>query len=403
MSRKVASAPVPGVTEKHSEESLAAIYSQLAGTSSRMRLMDRVVPFSAVTTRYTGFNRATGIGGHPLSGVAIFHGPSAGGKTALLMEIVRSVQEVGGPAMFVDAEEAAETKTWFRALGVRPDRCLYLGRVAPEEVVNKKVEPLTFELVVDEVKGFIDRFRTLRREKKLPMNTPAIIGVDSLSKLIPKRFLDQFNDDGGEALGKGVGRLQAQLNTAWLLALGPLIGDDNIAFVGIAHEYEQAGNGFTGGAPKIRGGDAQIYDSMLVARVSFAGRVTDAAEAKKEDGESAERAPMVGKCHRVVISKNKHAAVREMAYFYTSNGTGLAPLGADLIREMVHEGLLAGVFEGPKTSGKGAVPKLTSGSVIGWGKGKSATLARLYRNDKLAADLREMVVAATAPKKESAP
>lgn len=371
------------------------IYAALAGASERVRLMNRVVRFKSVSTRFISFNRASGIGGMPLSCIGIFHGPSTSGKTVLAVECMRSVLDAGGYALFVDAELAAETSTWFTALGVDTSRCLYLGRVTSEELVDHKVKPLTYEEIQREVNGFIERFTELRRQKVIPPGTPAIIVVDSMSKLVPESFLKDFEDakDGGDSLRKGVGRTQALMNAAWLLGLGPRIGDDDLSFIGIAHEYDDAsGNAMPWSDPKVKGGNAMIFDSMLVARVTFAGKVTDL---------SADDAPQTGKVHRVIVRKNKHASGSEFAYFFTSNGRGIAPLGADVWREAVLEGLSCGLLEGPtmdKTK-KGKIPKLTIGTQLSWQK-KKFKLGDLYKNDDLFGSLREKLSVIASPSRE---
>lgn len=353
---------------------LSKVYTELAGKSSRARMMSEVEEFRSVRTILAGVNRATGVGGIPLSNVALFHGPTGGGKTALVCAIIRSFQNAGGLVVFVDAEQSGETKRWFPALGVDTTKCLYIGRTGEGE----KIPPLTYEETVREVDGVIERYQKMKRSGQIATNTPLFLGVDSLSKLVPDSLFKDLKAKGGKALRSGVGRLQAAMNTTWFLELGPKVGDDDILFAAIAHEMEAEGNGKWAPDFKVRGGRAIAFDSMLQFRVTFAGQIRD----KSEEG-----APAIGKRHRVKIIKNKHGVPFTEAYFYTSAGSGACPIGFDRVREIVHEGILRGVVEGPEAE-KGS-PKLTLGSEIAFGK-KKRKLGAFYKDLEAAEMLDEI-------------
>lgn len=340
------------------------MFAAMAEGSKRARRMSEVETFKIVPTNFVGFNRATQVGGAPLSCVWLLHGPSMGGKTAFACGLIKSFQAAGGLPLFVDAELAADTKRWFRSLGVDPSRCLYVGRTGEEEVVN----PLTYEEIVEEVDGAIARYQKGKKEGTIRKDVPLLIVVDSISKMVPQDLLKKLEKkDGGKALRGGVGRIQALLNTAWLAELGVKVGDDNIAFVVIAHEMEKENPGSYVSGFKVRGGGALIYDSMVQARVTYAGAVRDLA---------AEGAPIVGKRHRVKLLKNKHGPAFGESYFYTATGKGMAPMGFDVVREVVHEGILSGLLDGPKLSGPNS-GSLTLGSRISYA-GESWALKQLY-------------------------
>jgi recombination protein RecA len=311
----------------------------------RARIMSTVPAFRAVPTIIRSFNRATAVGGVPLSNVLLLHGPSGGGKTAFAMALIASFQRVGGLAALVDAEHAAETQVWFPRL-VDTSRCAYYGR-APE----KHLAPWTYEEIVGSCDRLIERFRDGKKEGRIGPSVPLIVVVDSISKMVPASLLKRLKQKGGEGLSSGVGRLQAMLNTAWLAELGPKVGDEDILFVVIAHELEVAAPNAWAQDYKVRGGGALVYDAMMACRVTYAGRVFDSA---------AEKAAMVGKRHRVKVTKNKHGPGWSEATFFVSTGLGIAEVGFDGVREIVQEAMLRGLVKGP--AGDGGKRALTLGT-----------------------------------------
>jgi recombination protein RecA len=326
---------------------MAEVIGWLAEGSRRARRMSEVESFRSVPTIFTSLNRALQVGGAPLSCVWLVHGPSSGGKTALVLGVARSVHAAGGICAFIDAELSADTKRWFRLLGINTRECLYVGRTGKDE---EKV-PLTYEEVVEETDRLFARFQEGKKTGIITPGTPLFVIVDSVSKMVPGNLLKKLNKEGAEALGGGVGRLQALLNTAWLASLGTVVGDDDIVVALIAHEYEEAGGKGSWTAFKVRGGNALVYDSMVQLRVTFAGLVKDLS---KDD------APPVGKRHKIQVLKNKHGPAFDSAAFYTASGAGICPMGFDAVREILHEGIVRGLVEGPKVE-KGSVT-MTSGT-----------------------------------------
>lgn len=352
--------------------------------------MSEVEAFRAVPTVFPAFNRASQVGGAPLSCVYLVHGPPGHGKTAWLCGLIQSFQLIGGLTSLVDAELAADTHRWFRTLGVDARKCLYIGRTG--DAAKEKPKPLTYEETVDEVQGQLERFRAGKKEGVIAPGTPFLLAVDSISKLIPSSVLKGLDgDDGGAALSKGVGRLQAMLNTAWLAALGPTVGDDDIVFLVIAHEMEGGGGNRSWDDFKVRGGNGVVYDSMVQLRVTYAGKVTDLA---------ADGSPMTGKKHRVKFLRNKHGRAYEEAVFFTSTGVGVAPMGFDRPREVVHEALLRELIKGPAL--KNGTTTLTLGTRLERGS-ETFTLAQLYEPDRavivdeLGAELDGTLLEAEAP------
>lgn len=354
---------MPGKRKKKPEpKDLHQLYTELAKGSDRGRIMEEVEEFTSIPTVVHSFNRATTVGGAPLSCVWLIHGPSGGGKTVLTLLLLRSVQLMGGIVAFVDAELAGDTTKWFRYLGVDLSKCYYVGRSA-QEPGKKPKQPLSYEEIQTEVNRILDWYQAGKASGEIAPSRPLLIVVDSLSKMVPSE-IQKKADKGGR---QGVGRLQANMNTEWLIGLGPRVGDDDIIFAAIAHEYTNSSS--TGRKPKgwtnykIRGGDALVYDSMVQLRVTFAGAVRDLSD---------DSSPIVGRRHRVKVLKNKHGPCFQESIFYTSTGEGVCPIGFDRIRETIHEAMVRGLVPGAKEI------NLTMGVPVAW-KGKRWTLKHFYQ------------------------
>lgn len=347
--RKQSAAVAKARKERHREISRGAIL-ELAGKSARARLMVDAPSFTSVPSRLVGVNRAFTTGGLPLGCVYLVHGPEAGGKTAFTLAIIDAVQKAGGIGLFVDAEQSAETKRWFAALNFDMSRCIYIGRVGNDQIVD----PFTYEQAVEEVDGFLDRYDAMRKRGDIRPDLPVAIIVDSVSSLAPANILKKLAKEGASALRAGIGREQAMMNRAWLMELEAKIGSSNVLFAAISHETDKDNPGGYGVDYDVRGGKSLKYSAMMRTRVTFAGQVFDLAPG---DGE---RGVLVGKRHRVEVLKNKHGPAMQRADFYLSTGAGLAPAGFDRPREVLHEALVQGRIEGPSPFKSGF--RLTLGS-----------------------------------------
>lgn len=362
-------------SEKRQAEAagMLEVFTELIGDSKRAVAMSDVDGFQAIRTGITSFNRATTVGGAPLSCVYLVHGPSQSGKTTFLLSMIESFIRAGGLAAFVDAEMAADTKRWFRQLGVDPSKVLYIGRTNVE-TRSADLGYLSYEEIVEEVDEFIERYRKAKREGRIGPRTPLLIIIDSISRMVPKSLLKSLEKDGGDALRSGIGRIQAQMNAAWLAELGVKVGDEPILLGVIAHEMEAQGASKYEPDYKVKGGTSIVFDAMMRIRLVHAGRIYDSA------GDDAE---VVGKRHRITIMKNKHGPDYQTATFYTSNGAGIAPVGFDRTREVVHEAIERKLIEGPDAK-KG----LTLGARLSRGA-KKFTLKQLYADPDYLAELAE--------------
>ena len=126
-------------------------------------------------------DRALG-GGYPVGRVVEIYGPESSGKTTLMLHAIRSVQEIGGLAAFVDAEHALDL-VYAKSLGVDVESLIISQPGCGEEALR----------IVDH----------LARTGKI-----SIIVVDSVASLVPKAELE------GEIGDSHVGRQSRLMSQA---------------------------------------------------------------------------------------------------------------------------------------------------------------------------------------------
>lgn len=296
-----------------------------------------------VPTIFAQFDHATGVGGLPIERFMLLHGPSNHGKTQFLLGLIRSFLERGHYAGLVDAEHTTPWE-WVETL-VGADLA---NRTSDEERFTA-LRPDTYEETVDAVRDFARKIGRWREEGKIAPDTTAILGVDSIRKLVPKNLLAKIlqgaDKHGLDGVGGRGAQIKAAMNAAWLDELTPLLARTRVAMVVIAREAEDpdadASARKWGAAYKVGGGRAIYYDASLVMRCERAAWVY---ERKKEEGETL---PAIGERIRVTIKKTKVAGKEdreERAYFHTSNGT-LVPEGFDRPRDLIELGRALGIVE----------------------------------------------------------
>lgn len=285
-----------------------------------------------IKTIFLQFDHATKIGGLPMERFMLVHGPSNEGKTYYILGLILSVLQLDGLAMLVDAERTTPI-TWVAQ--IMGDYSKHPGFFAER--------PDTYEEIVEKIRKFLNTIIKARAEGKLAKDTPVIIVIDSLRKLVPKGIFEKLvkeskkkdeKSKGVDGMGGRAGQIKAAMNAAWMDELVPLLEKAGACCVAIARETEDPdadvwdrkfGNGF-----KVGGGKAIYYDSSLVVRVERASYVTNG---KKEKDEM----KVYGERHRVTIRKTKVAGRQEkmtVGYFHTSNGV-LIPFGFDRARDIV--------------------------------------------------------------------
>src|SRR5918912_692604 len=96
-------------------KALDAALSQIErnfGKGSIMRLgkNSKSLDVETVSTGSLGLDIALGVGGLPRGRVVEIYGPESSGKTTLCLQVVAQVQRAGGPAAYIDAENALDPK-----------------------------------------------------------------------------------------------------------------------------------------------------------------------------------------------------------------------------------------------------------------------------------------------------
>lgn len=280
-----------------------------------------------------------------------------------LVESFVTAENIGA---YIDAEHATPDE-WFSELFKRPLK----------EVSNFFAErPRNYEETITKVDALLSWVKGVRAEERKAGRRPphAILAVDSINKLVPKRELEQLMAKGGDAIDKAWGRLRAAMNQSWLDHLTPLLGDADCALVLVAQERKEDDelSWDPSRAVQIKGGGALTFDASMVIRVSKGAPV----RLEKD----VEGSPIVGFKHRVRIWKNKvgHLDGRYTdCFFHLSNGK-LTPGGFDTARDLVEVGKDLEVVK-------------VSGSWLSWGKkrwqGEKRAVLAISADSALEADL----------------
>lgn len=277
---------------------------------------------SAVPTIFPQFDVAVRVGGLPIERITLTHGPSNHGKSLFVLGLGRSFLQAGHPFFFVDAEQTTPMKWVRELLGDQADNPLFFAE-----------RPESYEQAVDLVRAAMKSLRELRDGGTFPEATTALVAIDSLRKLTPKRLMDEVvkgadrgkDGKGVDGAGGRAGQYRAALNAAWLDELVPLLAHARAAGVLVARETENPDAGFFAVDYKVGGGRAVVYDSSLRIRVERASW-TKGPDAQV-DGERI----------RLTILKTKVGGKDDKvvkAYFHVSNGR-LSPPGFDRARDVM--------------------------------------------------------------------
>lgn len=293
-----------------------------------------------VPTVFPGLNRATRIGGVPVSCVCCIHGPSKGGKTAFCLGLVQSFQLQGHFAVYVDAEHTLD-KTFVSNCNVDTGQMEYLA-------------PMSYEETTQKVEKLINNLRKGRDNGRIHPNRCLLIIVDSLTKLVPENELEKLSE-----VGKGF-PLRALMNTAWLDKLTPHIGTLPILFVVLAHEKVKIDAKPFEKKYRVKGGESLIFDSTMAIRVSVVG-----SRKVQVDGKRVE----VAIVHKGVIEKSKVGICHEQFIFTMGMGKEGYPVGIDPVDSILEEAKLrgSGCILSRGTGGLWEYPGLPGGKIRGDG------------------------------------
>lgn len=329
-------APVNGTSIDETTSSWDGKYIEAAGEingwSHALEVFDDI---DSVRTVFPDYNRATRVGGLPVRRIHTVHGPTHGGKTAFVLGLVKSFVDVGYLSGYADAEYSLAKK---------------FAREVVKELEKKPnflaMRPRTYEETIQSVDAFLYKAAAVKRKHS---DSKAILVVDSINKLVPKRELSkilkegQINAKGAIELTKGHhARYRAALNQAWLDHLTPLIAESDTALVLIAQEREgEDGADFFSSQFKVKGGAALLFDASLVHRISKGYPVWIDPSGVKANSNIA------GFGHRVMIWKSKVGHMDGNytdCTFHISNGSLTEP-GLDITRDAVAVATKLGIIQ----------------------------------------------------------
>lgn len=300
----------------------SALLARLTKSVKEFKLWSDVVAPSVLRLSITSVNRAMRIGGVSAGMLGVVHGPSQGGKTLFVSEILRAVAATGGLGMFVDAECRGVDLKWFEAICGDLEEILYY-------------KPLTFEQFVERVQKMRTEFRKAKDAGELPEGAMLGIAVDSLNRLAPADELATL------IKGKVEGRkypLRAMLIGAWLDGLIPTLEGDEVVVV-VLREGENLSAMPGQKTYKVKGGKAPIYDGGWICRITARSKVY----LEKRDDKKKVRV-IIGEKHEVEVIKNSMGPKDGgIGCFYSSVGsTDGTPLGLDRVREVREEAIERG-------------------------------------------------------------
>lgn len=382
---------VPSAVENGREaakrfKALGAVSKRFRGWRPQAEVIREVEAVPTCMPAYDVHNR---VGGHPISRIALMHGPSNEGKTLVELALLKSFLERGHFAAFADAERSTPAK-WVNSL---------LGEVAQSPgFVALPVK--TFEHARDAIRSLCETVADARAKRELPDDVTALVCVDSLRGLVPKAIFDELKKaqeaDAAEGKQRGgrfgkkpkgidgyggrAAQMKAALLSAWMDECVPLFADTRCALLLIGRETKvEAESGFRVITEdwkeyKVGGGVAPFFMASQVIRVT-----REYVRVKDSEGKS----QVVGERHDLAMYKVKVSGkedVAQYAYVHTSNGVQ-APEGFDRARDV---GALSVQLEVVKPHGSWLV-RADTGEAIA--QGEEQLVKKLRADPALAAEL----------------
>lgn len=178
--------------------------------------------------------------GCPSGRVMQLAGINSCGKTYLMLETIKSAQDLGYFAVILDSEFANNDKAELKKRGINLENCLFIP-VDTVEAVSTTVINLLDEIGVNE---------------------KVIIGIDSIGNLSTNKEINDISEGSETADMTRARKLRAFFRTCTLKA-----GIKNVPIIPINHTYSQIG-GF--GGRVVGGGEGSLYNSSIIAEFTKA-------------------------------------------------------------------------------------------------------------------------------------
>lgn len=282
-----------------------------------------------IPTMFTSYNRATGIGGHPIRKMTTIHGKNSTGKTGLALGLAESNRMLGHIPVIYECEYAEESR-WYNRL------------LMGEGTLFK--HPATLDELFADIFTNLNNLADGKKKGILHPNIGICFVIDTLTQLIPQEMLTTL-------LTKGFKKsypLQAMWVSTWTKAIVPLAYRANCSFVIVLQERVNVGATKFQKQRKVTLGEALLYDVSV--RVEC---YRSEAIKRKKEGESI----ILGSRFDYKLAKNKVDGWTDAeGSFFTSTGKGDTPKGFDPVREAIHEARLRGLLKSRKNDVVLSVP-----------------------------------------------
>lgn len=267
-----------------------------------------------VPTIFTSYNRATGIGGHPIRRMLVVHGKNQTGKSVLVAGIAESLRRYHHVPIIYEAEFSAE-KRW-------------LNRLVRGKGTLIKM-PSDLDELFSDIQTNLDNLKKGKEKGLIPEEVGCCFVIDTLTKLIPREQYEAMID-------KGVSKtypLQAKWISDWSKIIVPQTYRSNSSFVIVVQERQNLDAGPFAKKRKITLGEALLYDVSQRIECSYSKPV-------------AENGKVVGSQFFYKVTKNKSDGWTDQeGSFFTSTGEGDTPSGFDVYREAIEEAIERGVLK----------------------------------------------------------